>query len=143
MNPSGPFPGTVLSAGDSFEVLEGVEPLGDPVGLDIHPVLPGVLVGGLENMRESLLRRLRTPVGYLPHRPEYGSAIPGMVGQPLDLDLIVSIRDEAARVLLADPRVVRVSDLKVDLMDDAIFVDASVETEAGFLSVSGLVSGVV
>lgn len=132
----------VFGSGDSVKLpgADGAAVGMDPLGRDLDPDgAPGTLIGGIENLRRALLRRLQTPVGYLPHHADYGSALPSYIGQPLTPSLVGSVRAEVARTLMADPRVQAVPEIRVQVDLDAVFVDASATTVFGDVQVSGIV----
>ncbi|MBI3131476.1 MAG: hypothetical protein HYZ13_09135 [Acidobacteria bacterium] len=135
--------GRVLGVGDPLRL-----PVPDTPALPITPfgcdlaeegaALP--LVDGLENLKAALLRRLRTPLGHLPHHPEYGSRLRTFLGQPLTLSLVLDLRAEVHRVLSLDLRVAKVQSVSVDVQDDALWVAATCETELGELALLDRVS---
>lgn len=136
-----PNPGFVATSGDAVALPQATKPgriPGDPIGLDLDPAgRPAVLLGGVGNLQEALLRRLRCPRGYLPHHPDYGSRLPRYLGRPLTVSTVLSIRDEAARTLRADPRVLAIRRLSVNVDADYIQVDAVVETPLGEVEIGG------
>ena len=114
------------------------------IGTDLDPTgRLGALVGGVENLVEALLRRLRCPRGYLPHQPEYGSLLHTFLGQPYDVATAIAVRAEVERTLLEDDRVHRVASLQVAASDslDAFQVRAEVECAYGAVEVAGLING--
>jgi phage baseplate assembly protein W len=135
-----PNPGTVLQPGD--RASQPVQNLrgrlaGDPIGRDLDPDgRPGVLIPGIQNLKNALERRLRTPRGYLPHHPQYGSGLHRYIGSMLALAEVLGARDEAARTLLDDPRVLGIVRLAVDVEGDAILINGAVETPLGEVEIS-------
>lgn len=140
-----PAPGSVLQVGDRLLVggpAIGVGPA-DLVGRDLDPSgAPRVLVGGARNLQLALLRRLQCPLGYLPHHPDYGSRIFTFLGGPIDLSTVLALRDEVGRTLLADPRVLGIQTLSVDLDSDVVSIDAVLSTVLGVMDLSGRVAQV-
>lgn len=141
-----PYPGKVAQLGDSVQVTiplqNGVVP-GDPIGRDIDPDgRPAVLIGGLQNLINALLRRLRCPRGYLPHHPEYGSRLHRFIGAEQTLASVLELRDEAERTILDEPRALSVSSLSVDVNDSVVDVHASVETPLGTVELAGSIQRV-
>lgn len=115
----------------------------DPVGRDEDPAgAMGVLIGGAENMTNAILRRLRCPRGYLPHRPGYGSVLYRYIGQPFDIATALSVRGEADRTILEDPRTDTITSLSVSAADslDAFTVAAQAECAFGMVQISGPIS---
>lgn len=145
--PSTQFTGAgrkVLGQGDTLSLpnAAGVIAPSDPVGTDLtEEGLKGTLVAGVDNLRGALLRRLRTPRGYMPHHPEYGSDLPNFVGRPMTPSLVLSIRAEVDRVLRADPRVITVQSVGISVDGDAIRVEAAASSVLGPVSLSGTVGG--
>ena len=138
--PSGPLvlPDGAIQTPGASEASAGIK-----IGSDLDPSgRIGVLVSGVENLTEALLRRLRCPLGYLPHEPEYGSMLYSYLGAPYDLPTALSVRAEVERTLLADDRVTRVASLSVLGNDslDAFFVNAQVECIYGTADVSGSIT---
>jgi phage baseplate assembly protein W len=131
---AGAIPGKVAGRGDLLTVQQSsAVAIQDPIGRDLpEGGRPGALIGGLDNLVAALSRRLRTPKGFLPHHPEYGSLLQNMAGETLDVSLLLSIRAEASRVLLGDPRVLSVSSVTVETDGmESISVRASITTCAG------------
>lgn len=130
--------GRVLGQGDVLLIPGPQEDPGilasDPIGSDVRPDGFRGLFSGLDNLREALLRRLRTPMGYLPHHPEYGSHLWDYVGRAVDASLLLKLRLEVAETLRQDPRIRKVNHVAVYMDGDAIYVDADAETIAGDLS---------
>lgn len=136
----------VLGQGDTLKLpnTSGEVVPDDPVGTDLTDEgTLRTLVGGVANLRAALMRRLRTPRGYMPHHPEYGSSLPMFVGAPMTPALVLSLRGEVDRVLREDPRVVSVQSIGVSVDTDAIFIDAAATTALGPVSLSGSVGGLV
>lgn len=138
-----PNPGQIALPGDVLVLpwAQGLSPHVDPIGLDLDP--DGklhCLIGGAENLRNAILRRLRTRRGYLPHHPEYGSRLWEYLGHPLDADETLDVRDEVLVVLRQDPRVTGVLRLDVTADVDSIGVDAQVQTVYGAVDVTGVVA---
>jgi phage baseplate assembly protein W len=137
---------SVLGKGDTIKLPStagDVIPT-DPIGTDMSEAGDvGVLVGGIENLRGALLRRLRTPKGYLPHHPTYGSNVPNYLGKPLTPSLVLSLRAEVRRALLEDPRIISVDRVGVKAGLDDVYVEVSATTAMGPLSVGGTVGGTV
>ena len=136
---SGLIPGTVAMPGSVLSVPRDdaqVQPM-DPAGLDLDPApsaaRPTYLVGGVSNIVNALTRRLNTPKGYLPHHPNYGSMFKSLIGAPLSLDTVISIRQEVSRVLLSDSRVTKVTGVTVnaDPTTGVIIVNATAQTILG------------
>lgn len=135
-----PNPGNVAQLGDSVQITvplpNGVIP-GDPIGRDIDPAgRPGVLLGGIQNLQNALLRRLQCPRGYLPHHPQYGSRLHRFIGTAQDLASVLEMRDEAARTILDEPRALSVPRLSVTSDGEAVDVDATVETPLGTIELA-------
>ncbi len=135
-----PNPGMVLLPGDRVTIpvpQPGGRLPGDPIGRDVDPGgAPGALIGGIMNLKNALERRLRTPRGYLPTHPEYGSGLHAYVGRAMGLADVLGCRDEAARTLLDDPRVLEILKLAVDVDVDAIIVQGVVFTPLGEVEIS-------
>jgi len=141
--PTLPFPGTVLHVGDALPVSPAVPGVAPPdlIGTDLDPAgVPGVLVGGVRNLQNALLRRIQCPLGYLPHHPDYGSRIFTYLGGPLDLASVLALRDEVGLTLQADPRVTAVNSLSVNVTDDVVAISANLSTVLGPLDLAGAVS---
>ncbi len=141
-----PSPGSLLQTGDPFVVAgastPGVGPA-DRVGRDLDPAgQVHVLVSGAQNLQNALLRRLQCPLGYLPQHPDYGSRVYSYLGTALDLPTVLSLRDEVGRTLLADPRVLGVETLTVDVDMDVVVVSATLDTVLGSVNFSGSVAQV-
>lgn len=135
----------VLGAGGTLKLpnAQGAVAPQDPIGTDMDDAgTLHVLVRGADNLRAALLRRLRTPKGYLPHHPEYGSALVAYLGQPLTPGLVMAIRAEVVRTLQADPRVISVQSPQVQVDTDAIRVDTTCTTVLGPVPVNALVQPV-
>jgi phage baseplate assembly protein W len=136
----------VLGKGDAIKLpsTDGEIIPTDPIGTDMAETgTPHVLVGGIENLRGALLRRLRTPKGYLPHHPSYGSGVPNYLGRPMTPSLILSLRAEVQRTFLEDPRIISVDTVSVKVGLDDIYVDVSATTAIGPISIGGAVGGTV
>lgn len=136
----------VLGQGDTLKLPNSVGEVSpdDPIGTDMADAgKPHILVAGVDNLRAALLRRLRTPKGWLPHHPDYGSALPAFVGEPLTPALVVALRAEVDRVLREDPRVLSVQQVGVSVDFDAIYIEASATSCLGPVSLSGTVGGLV
>ncbi len=135
-----PNPGRVLQPGDAASLPvpnPGGRLPGDPIGRDLDPDgRPGVLIGGIANLRNAFLRRLLTPRGYLPHHPEYGCGLHRFIGGQLGLGDVLAARDEAARTLLDDPRATSILRLALDVQGDAIQIDGAVLTPLGEVEIS-------
>lgn len=140
-----PAPGVILQVGDTLAVRQAVPGVGpaDLVGRDLDPLgKPGSMVGGVRNLQQALLRRVQCPRGYLPHHPDYGSLIFTYLGGPLDLATVLSLRDEVGRTLLADPRVIGIRTLSVDVDTDVVTISAVLDTVLGAVDLSGRVGRV-
>jgi phage baseplate assembly protein W len=132
----------VLNVGDRLRLpiqddagQEGPNLSVTPFGVDLSEDGPArELLRGLDNLQAALQRRLRTPLGYLPHHPEYGSRLRSFIGQPLNLALVLDVRAEVQRVLSLDARVSVVQNVAVDVQEDALVVTALCETELGELA---------
>lgn len=136
-SPEAPEEGVVLRVGDRLRlpIPEGPSLPINPLGRDLMEEGSAVpLAWGLTNLQAALLRRLRTPLGHLPHHPEYGSRLRSFLGQPLSLSLVLDLRVEVHRVLSLDPRVSKVERVAVDVQDAALWVSATCETELGDLA---------
>lgn len=134
----------VLGQGDSLGLpnAAGAIAPADPIGTDLtEEGLKGTLVAGVDNLQVALLRRLRTPRGYMPHHPEYGSDLPSFVGRPLTPSLVLSIRAEVDRALREDPRVITVQSVGIAVEGDGIRVEAAASSVLGPVSLSGTVGG--
>lgn len=136
----------VLGASDTLKLpnsSDAVAPV-DPVGTDMGDGgTVKILVAGVDNLRAALLRRLRTPKGWLPHHPEYGSALYSYIGEPLTPALVLSIRAEVDRVLREDPRIISVQMVGVSVDTDAIKIEATATSALGPVSLSGTVGGLL
>lgn len=134
----------VLGQGDTLKLpnVDGEVAPEDPVGTDLlEEGTPRVLIGGVDNLRAALLRRLRTQRGYLPHHPDYGSDLPRFVGRPLSVSEVLSLRAEVDRVLREDPRIITVQSIAITVEADAIFVKATATSTLGAVSLAGTVGG--
>lgn len=136
-----PNPGYVAEGGDPLVLpnpaLDGLDGL-DSIGRDLDPA--GVLyvrVGGVQNLQNALIRRLRCRRGYLPHHPGYGSRLFEFLGTVFDVATILDIRDDVAETLEQDPRVLSILSLSVVPDSDGVTVNATVMTPLGPVSVNG------
>jgi phage baseplate assembly protein W len=132
----------VLGKGSVLKLpnAQGVVVPQDPIGTDFDDAgTKHVLLGGVDNLKAALLRRLRTPKGYLPHHPDYGSDLLRFVGSPMTPATVMASRAEAARTLMADPRVISVQPPSVRVQNDAIFIDTSCQTVLGVIPVSAII----
>jgi hypothetical protein len=64
------------------------------------------------------------------------------VGGTLDLPAVLSMRDEVGRTLLADPRVLDIRSLSVDVNVDVVVISAVLDTVLGSMNFSGSVAQV-
>ena len=142
---SQPASGRVLGQGDFLTIPAADDPgvSVDPIGSDWRPDGTPGLIGGQANLRNRLLRRLMTPVGYLPPHPTYGTRLYELLGGVLDAPTLMAARVEIAACLKADPGVLSVDSVKVwaDLSKGAVWFDASVQTVLGALQLSDWASG--
>lgn len=129
----------VLGAGDAVNLplVQGMERPADPIGWDRNEAGPLALVVGKANLSAALLRRLRTPGGWLPYHPEYGAGLNRHLGRTLALSGVLELRRDVATALRMDPRVLRVTSVKARVDADAIYVDSEVETPLGLVQVAG------
>lgn len=127
-----PLPGSDLGAGIAD----------DPFGSDLAdvPPTPNFLVRGQINLAAAIARRLATPVGRIPWHPDYGSRLWTYIGNPEDESTELAARTECLRVLRADPRVLSVRALAVDLAPGIINYNATLSTALGSLSLTGSIT---
>lgn len=134
-----PPAGRVLGQGDLLQLPAPGDdvsgPAQDLVGADVRQDGRG-LVEGMENLLAATLRRIRTPLGYLPHHPTYGSRIWTYLGKAVDETLLLSLRLDLAECLRQDPRIRTVNAVAAYLDGDAIYVSSECETVVGVLSFS-------
>lgn len=138
-----PQPGRVLTTGDELRLPFPVEAPAledDPVGRDLNPFGGNDLVGGAVNLVEALNRRMRTPLGWIPWRPDYGSRLYLFAGRPLDIVTALDARFEAARTLLSDPRVLGIESLAVHASGDVLSVYSIVRSLLGPVEVAGAIA---
>lgn len=131
--------------GPSVDSQDAEERVPISIGDDLDPDgRLGVLVGGAENLSNALMRRLRCPVGYLPHQPDYGSLLHRFLGRPFNAATAYDVRAEVIRTCMADPRVVEVASLSVGANDslDAFYVSAEVVCEIGVVQIAGPIRAV-
>ena len=74
-------------------------------------------------MAAAVSDRLQTESGELIKHPEYGINMPGLVGEPGDLNAMEFTKIELQRTLLQDPRIKKVSNLVVKKTDQALSAD--------------------
>ena len=112
-------------------IYGGIPPR-DPIGTDV-PSSGELrqLVGGSANLANALMRRLRTPRGYLPHHPNYGSDLHKYLGKALNISVVLAVRTEIARCLRQDPRVLGITKITADVRGDAIIYDSVVRCPMG------------
>lgn len=133
----------VLGATDSLKLplpaSSGITALPlDPIGTDYAdvPANDGALLGGIENLRAALIRRLLTPKGRIPQHPEYGSFLDAWIGSSQDMGAVVGARREVIQTLKADPRVSSIESIEVSIEGATIKVDSVVKTALGLVSVN-------
>ena len=129
----------VLGSGDvlTLPLVGGMERPADPIGWDRDEGGSLALMVGRDNLSAALLRRLRTPEGWIVYHPEYGAGLHRRVGAPLTVATILELRRDITLALLRDPRVLKVLSVSAVVNADAVIVSAEVETPLGFLQVAG------
>ena len=131
--------GRVFGVGDILvlPLAGGSQTPPDPIGWDTNEDGSMVVMQGRANLVAALLRRLRTPAGWLPYHQDYGAGLGNYVGGTLDVSSILALRRDVANSLQADPRVIKVLSVAATVSGDAIFVSAEVQTPLGPLQVAG------
>ncbi len=133
--------GKVVGVGDTLAIpmpwTTAPPPL-DPIGVDLQENgMLGELVRGQADLAGAYLRRLRTPRGYLPHRPTYGSRLHTFIGKPATVGTVLDIRREIGITLLQDPRTLEVVSVAADLQTDAVVTRSTVKTPLGPVEIAG------
>lgn len=85
-----------------------------------------ILTAGMDNLSQSLVRRLTTEKGSLVKHPDYGSDLITYLGLAQDYELPELLRIEAERTILTDPRVESVEDIEVDYQGAAAVITCRV-----------------
>lgn len=87
-----------------------------------------LLVAGLDNLKQALVRRVTTPEGSLLGHPEYGSRFYQYIGKALSYQIPELLKIETSRCLKGDPRVKDVSDIEVNFYGEAAHITCTVTT---------------
>jgi len=139
------LPGRVLGAGDvlALPLVGGRQAPADPIGWDTDEgggcdgAGNPLVVQGKANLAAALLRRLRCPAGWLPYHPDYGAGLQAYVGADLSIPTILALRRDVANSLMEDPRVIQVLGVSATVQDDAVLINAYVQTPLGAIQVAG------
>lgn len=135
--------GKVLGQGDAL-LIPGDDAEADAaVRADVRPDGDRGLSDGIQNLQAAILRRLQTPLGYLPHHPEYGSRVGEFVGRAVDVSMLLELRLHVAETCRKDPDVAGVTSVQAVVDGDLIHVHAELETTMGPVTVSGPVGGLL
>jgi len=87
-----------------------------------------LLVAGLDNLKQALVRRVTTAQGSLLGHPEYGSQFYQYIGKAISYQIPELLKIETARCLKGDPRVKDVSDIEVTFYGEAAQITCTVTT---------------
>ena len=87
-----------------------------------------LLVAGLDNLKQALIRRVITPQGSLLGHPEYGSQFAQHVGKAISYQIPELLKIETSRCLKGDPRVKDVSDIEVTFQGEVANITCTVTT---------------
>lgn len=87
-----------------------------------------LLVAGLDNLKQALIRRVTTDEGSLLGHPTYGSRFSTYLGKALTYQVPEMLKVEAVRCLKGDPRVKEVPNVDVTLYRDTAHITCSVLT---------------
>lgn len=83
------------------------------------------VVRGIDNLFQAITLRSRCPLREHPFHPEYGMAVP--VGLPLTQDVGVVFSFLFRQSLLADPRVSKVRNVRLDASGDTVMASAEIQ----------------
>lgn len=112
----------------------------DPVGTDISPDHPGVLVGGKDNLLARLSRRILTPRGRIPWHPGYGTGLRAMVGGSISESAAIRAQRDVREALQSDSMVLGVDDVSVESTQTGFLISANLQTALGPLLLSAPLS---
>jgi len=87
-----------------------------------------LLIAGLDNLKQALIRRVTTPEGSLLGHPEYGSRFHQYIGKAISYQIPELLKVETSRCLKGDTRVKEVDDVQVNFYQDAAYITCSVTT---------------
>lgn len=134
-------PGDVILLPDSshtniIETVDLVSALGSDIYLDLGSEGTGEfntdisgdlsIVQGEECLVQDLSHRLRTPIGTLPHHPDYGSMFSTLIGSKKDTNWREKCLVELSRVVRSDPRVTDISDIRIDSINQGISIQCTI-----------------
>lgn len=128
-------PGATLTIPDP----DGTVSEADIVGSDLRFDGARGLTRGAENLQARLIRRLVGQRGSIPHHPDWGSRLWTFPGRTLDAGALLDAQVEAADALRRDPAVTAVIAVRVHADNDAIRIDADVETALGVIGLEARV----
>ena len=74
-------------------------------------------VSGIDNLKNSIRRRLLTSYGSLLYHPDYGTHLLDMVGEKINDNLVEDVKVEILRTVKTDPRV---SDVEIETFDISV-----------------------
>jgi len=86
---------------------------------------------GIDNLKESIQRRLLTRKGSLMYHPDYGTTMLDMVGEKLNPTLIDDLKIEIVRTIKTDKRVDKCEILEISVPDGKTFLCAVSITPIG------------
>lgn len=112
--------------------IHATDNIKDPVGvLDYSSQKDLLLVAGVENLSQALIRRVITPIGSVVKHPTYGSRLKSRVAQAIQYDFPELLKVDTIDALIADPRVQKVDNVDVSLHGDSAEINCRVTTISG------------
>lgn len=107
----------------------------DSIGIDIYlirdynPSARGDLtpISGIDNLRESIYRRLVTSPGELIHRPNYGVGIRKFLNRPANESNKRELENLIKMNILNEKRITRINSIKCDWSLDVLMIEIRVQ----------------
>jgi hypothetical protein len=108
--------------------LNDIQNLESQGQMDVNALLDLQLAEGVENLKQSLIRRLTTRLGELPLHPDYGSKFLDMLGCKKTYSNLVKMRLEVQETFLKDTRVSEIKNCKAVTVGKGVLITCDIIT---------------
>jgi phage baseplate assembly protein W len=97
------------------------------------------IIDGVQTLKQDLFHRLLTPLGTLPYHPDFGSNIPMLIGEVRTDEWRVKIGIEVSRTFRSDARVIDVTNMVVEPIDNGVTIECDIITDVGETRLKGTI----